>query len=155
MFRILCGILCFMGIINASEYIFSYRIAVKNGIVLNEKYDFSPSMVSANMLKQTKHPYKSCEILHDAKSEKALLKDYRAKILECFFNWGVRLEDRSEVRNLRGNSLTFLVIPPTRIKIEYGSGIATLYALVREKRGIAWDKFTLQKSRDSMQKEQK
>lgn len=144
-----------MGIIHASEYIFSYRIAVKNGIVLNEKYDFSPAMVSANTLKQTKHPYKSCEILHDAKSEKALLKDYKAKILECFFNWGVRLEDRSEVHNLRGNSLTFLVIPPTRIKIEYSNGIATLYALVREKRGIAWDKFTLQKSRDSMQKEQK
>ena len=81
MFRILCGILCFMGIINASEYIFSYRIAVKNGIILNEKYDFSPSMVSANMLKQTKHPYKSCEISHNAKSEKALLKDYKTKMV--------------------------------------------------------------------------
>ena len=120
---------------------------------MNEKYDFSPSMVSANMLKQTKHPYKSCEIAHDAKSEKALLKDYKVRILECFFNWGVRLEDRSEVHNLRGSSLTFLAIPPTRIRIEYGNGIATLYALVREKKSIAWDKFTLQKP--SMQEEQK
>lgn len=124
----------------ASEYIFSYRVAVKNGIILNEKYYFSPSMINANLLKQIKHPYKKCEITHQAKSEKALLNDYKAKILECFFNWGVRLEDRSEVSNLKGKSLTFLAIPPTRIRIEYASGIATLYALVQETKNFSiWD----------------
>ncbi len=133
MLRILFGLMCFVALGEASEYIFSYRVAVENGIILNEKYYFSPAMVSAKILNQTKNPYKKCEISHEARSEKALINEYKPKILECFFNWGVRLEDRSEVSNLRGKSMTFLVIPPTRIKIEYASGIATLYALVQTK----------------------
>lgn len=132
MFRVLFGLMCFVMLCEASEYVFSYRVAVKDGIILNEKYYFSPAMVSAKILNQTKNPYKKCEINHEARSEKALINEYKSKILECFFNWGVRLEDRSEVSNLRGKSMTFLVIPPTRIKIEYASGIATLYALVRQ-----------------------
>ncbi len=140
MFRILLGLICFVVVGEASEYIFSYRIAVKNGVILNEKYYFSPAMVNSKLLDKTKNPYKKCEISHEAKTEKALINDYKAKILECFFQWGVRLEDRSEVSNLQGRSLTFLAIPPTRIKIEYASGIATLYALVNQiKNPSLWD----------------
>ncbi|WP_238699272.1 hypothetical protein [Helicobacter sp. MIT 05-5294] len=132
MFRILLGLACFVVLCEASEYIFSYRVAVKDGIVLNEKYYFSPAMVSAKILNQTKNPYKKCEISHEAKSEKVLINDYKIKILECFFQWGVRLEDHSEVSRMRGKSTTFLAIPPTRIRLEYASGIATLYALVKQ-----------------------
>ncbi|WP_290880095.1 hypothetical protein [Helicobacter sp.] len=131
--------MCFAALCEASEYIFSYRVAVENGIILNEKYYFSPAMVSAKILNQTKNPYKKCEINHEARNEKALINEYKPKILECFFNWGVRLEDRSEVSNLRGKSMTFLVIPPTRIKIEYASGIAILYALVRQTKNLKRD----------------
>ncbi|EEO25981.1 hypothetical protein [Helicobacter winghamensis] len=132
MLRILWGIV-FCGLSAwASEYLFSYRVVIKNGIVLNEKYNFSPAMVSAKMLDKVRNPYKKCEIPHGTKSEREFLAYYKEEILECFFNWGVRLEDRSEVQNLQGKSLTLLAIPPSRIKIEYENGIATIYALIKK-----------------------
>lgn len=138
MLRILFGLVCFVVWCGASEYIFSYRVAVKNGIVLNEKYYFSPAMVSAKLLNKTKNPYRKCEIPHEARNEKDLINDYKAKILECFFEWGVRLEDRSEVSRLQGKSLTFLEIPPTRIRLEYASGIATLYVLINPTKNLSF-----------------
>ncbi|MBX7489901.1 hypothetical protein [Helicobacter turcicus] len=137
MFRILWGVV-FCGLfLSASEYLFSYRVAIRNGIILNEKYNFSPAMVSAKMLDEIRNPYKKCEIPHKAKNEKEFIYGYKEKILECFFGWGVRLEDRSEVRNLQGKSMTLLSIPPSRIKIDYEDGIATIYALIKEKgRGV-------------------
>nr|WP_317381123.1 hypothetical protein [uncultured Helicobacter sp.] len=133
MFRILWGIVFCGLILNATEYLFSYRVAIKNGIILNEKYNFSPAMVSAKMLDRVRNPYKKCEISHEAKNEKEFINNYKEEILECFFGWGVRLEDRSEVQNLQGKSLTLLWIPPSRIKINYENGIATIYALIKEK----------------------
>lgn len=134
MIRVLFGMLCCALFVEASEYIFSYRVAVKNGILLSEKYYFSPAMVSAKMLDKVQSSYQSCEIAHDAKTEKEFIKAYQNEILACFFSWGVRLEDRSEVRNLQGRSITFLSIPPSRIKIEYASGIATIYAFIQNKK---------------------
>ncbi|RDU62969.1 MULTISPECIES: hypothetical protein [Helicobacter] len=132
MWRILLGIVYLTAFCEASEYIFSYRVAARNGMLLNEKYYFSPAMVGANILRQTKNPYKKCTISHEAKTEKALLRDYKEKILECFLKWGVRLEDNTQVQNLQGKSITYLAIPPTRIQIEYADGIATIYALTHD-----------------------
>ncbi|WP_104722548.1 hypothetical protein [Helicobacter mesocricetorum] len=113
----------------ASEYIFSYQLGVKNGIILKEKYYFSPTMIGAKILKKDKNPYKKCEIPHLARSEKEFLKDYKEEILECFFTWGIKLEDRTETKYLQSQSTTFLWIPPMRIQIEFENGIATIYAL--------------------------
>ena len=118
----------------ALEYIFSYRVAIKDGVILNEKYHFSPAMVSAKMLDKTKSIYKKCEISHAAESEKDFIAHYKEEILECFFSWGVRLEDHSRVRNLQGEYLTLLHIPASRIELKYESGIAVLYALVKAER---------------------
>ncbi len=127
--KILIGIfLC--SFIEASEYIFSYRVAVENGIVLSEKYYFSPAMVNAETLNKVKNPYKQCEIVHNAKSEKEFLRYSKEDILECFFKWGVKLEDRSTASDYKGAYISFLSIPATRIKIEYESGIAKIYHLM-------------------------
>ncbi|MCI5968610.1 hypothetical protein [Helicobacter sp.] len=134
MLRILWGIVFCSLSLEALEYLFSYRVAIKNGIILNEKYNFSPAMVSAKMLDKVRSPYRKCEIAHDAKNEKEFIYTHKGEILECFFHWGVRLEDRSEVQNLQGKSLTLLAIPPSRIKIDYENGIATIYALIKEKK---------------------
>lgn len=132
MLKILFGILFFAVFLNSAEYIFSYRVAVKNGIILNERYNFSPTMVHRNLLKKAKNPYKSCEILHESQNEREFLNKYKEKVLECFFNWGVRLKDESSALNLQAKSLTHLEIPPTRIVLEYEKGVATLYALIRK-----------------------
>lgn len=133
MLKTLFGI-AFLGVfLSASEYLFSYRVAIKNGIILNEKYNFSPAMMNAKMLNRLQNPYKKCEIPHQAKSEREFLRDYKEEILKCFFNWGVRLEDRSKVTNLQGESLSSLSIPPSRIKIDYENGITTIYALMKKK----------------------
>ncbi len=126
--------LCLSLFAEASEYIFTYRVTVKNGIVLGEKYYFSPSMLSGNLSQKTKNPSKKCEISHEAKTEKDFINRYKEKILECFFNWGIRLEDRSETQNLRGRSVTLLSIPPTRIEVEYANGLTTIYAMMRKKK---------------------
>ena len=110
MLRILLGVLCCVLFAEASEYIFSYRVTIANGLMLNEKYNFAPTMLNVSMLDV--NPYKTCEIVHSANTEKEFLNAYKSKILECFFQWGVRLEDHSKIYNLQGESLTFLSIPP-------------------------------------------
>ncbi|MDE5602743.1 MAG: hypothetical protein K2I71_02335 [Helicobacter sp.] len=113
----------------ASEYLFSYQLSVKNGIVLNEKYYFSPTMIGSKILKKDRNPYKKCEISHLARSEKEFLKDYKEEILECFFTWGIKLEDRTKAQYLQSQSLTFLWIPPMRIQIEFENELVVIYAL--------------------------
>ena len=113
----------------ASESIFSYQLNVKNGIMLKERYYFSPTMIGAKVLNKDKNPNKKCEISHLARSEKEFLKEHKEEILECFFAWGIKLEDRTKMQHLQSQSLTFLWIPPMRIQIEFESGIATIFAL--------------------------
>lgn len=126
MFKILCLFLLVGGILNARELIFSYRLAIKDGVILNEDYYFSPIMQER---KRKFSPYRNCEILHEANSENEFLKTYKEEILECFFKWGVRLEDRSKATNLVGNFVSVLSIPPTRIYVEFERGIAKIYYL--------------------------
>ncbi|CAM2959087.1 hypothetical protein [Helicobacter burdigaliensis] len=126
MFKLLCLLWLVSGILNAREFVFSYRLAIKDGVVLNEDYYFSPVMQER---KSRLSPYKNCEILHEAKSEKEFLKNYKEEILECFFKWGIKLEDRSKATNLVGNFVSVLSIPPTRIYIEFERGIAKIYYL--------------------------
>ena len=132
MIRLFARIIVCVALVGAfawgGEYMFSYKVAVKNAVVINEQYYFSPVMTRDAT--RVKHPYKHCEIAHEAKSEKELLDSYKTAILECFFSWGVKLEDNSKVNNQRGNSLSHLAIPPTRIKVDYANGIATIYALL-------------------------
>lgn len=47
----------------ASEYIFSYQLNVKNGIILKEKYYFSPTMIGAKVLNKDKNPNKNVKSL--------------------------------------------------------------------------------------------
>ncbi|MDE5592179.1 MAG: hypothetical protein K2I63_04415 [Helicobacter sp.] len=119
-----------LGIISyGSEYVFSYHLTVKNSIILKEKYYFSPAMISQQVLQKVKNPHKKCTISHLAENEKEFLQDYKDKILECFFYWGVKLEDITKNNNLQSQSITFLNIPATRIVVEFESGIATIYKL--------------------------
>ncbi len=128
--KICLGIMLCNAFLGATEYLFSYRVAVKNGIVLSEKYYFSPAMLSASLLNKIKNPYQKCEIIHDFTSEKEFLDSSKEAILECFFKWGVKLEDRSRAYDYQGDFVSYLSIPATRIKIEYERGIVTIYHLV-------------------------
>ena len=58
------------------------------------------------------------------------MKYSKEDMLECFFKWGVKLEDRSTASDYKGAYIRFLSIPATRIKIEYESGIAKIYHLM-------------------------
>ena len=134
MHKIFFGIMICSIVAGAAEYIFSYRVAIKNGIILNEKYYFSPAMLSANLLDKIKNPYKKCEIVHNSKSEREFLDFAKEEILECFFKWGVKLEDRSKASNYQGEFVSLLSTPAPRIKVEYERGIATIYHLVANKK---------------------
>ena len=114
-----------------SEYIFTYRIATKNGFVISEEYNFSKAMMNSRDFGFFRNAKKSCEIVHQARSERAFLKTYKQEILECFFNWGVKLEDRTKNINNKSISNTYLAIPPTRVEVEYEKGIATIWQLVK------------------------
>lgn len=132
MHKICFGILFCSAFLGAAEYLFSYRVAVKDGIVLSEKYYFSPAMLSASLLDKVKNPYQKCEIVHDSRSEREFLDSSKEEILECFFKWGVKLEDRSKAHGYQGSFVSYLSIPATRIKVEYERGIATIYHLVAD-----------------------
>lgn len=116
----------------ASEYIFSYRLSVKNGIVSNEKYYFSRAMIHSRDLKYTKNPLRTCEIVHNTKTEKQFLQEYKQDILECFFKWGVKLEDWSKNLNHKNKSTTYLAIPATRIEVLYANEVAVISHLSKE-----------------------
>lgn len=79
MWRILLGIVYLTAFCEASEYIFSYRVAARNGMLLNEKYYFSPAMVGANILRQTKNPYKNAQLATRQKLKKLCFATIKRK----------------------------------------------------------------------------
>ncbi|MDY3113371.1 MAG: hypothetical protein SOW25_03475, partial [Helicobacter sp.] len=126
MFRILFLIFVLCGVCFCGEYIFSYRAAFRDGIIYNEKYNFTPAMTLSRVEKSANL---ACEIEHNSKSEREFLKAYKEQILECFFKWGVKLQDRTESKNLKAKSISTLEIPPHRIKLEFTQGLASIFAL--------------------------
>ena len=129
--RLILSFIMLFSFLCAKEYIFTYKIAVKNGITIKEEYNFSGAMISARDLDFYKNANKKCEITHDAKTERSFLKDYKQEILECFFAWGIKLEDFTKSFNHKSTSITYLAIPPTRVDVEYAKGIATISQLIK------------------------
>ena len=125
--RTIVSLIFFAECLFAGEYVFSYRLSTKDGMVLGEKYHVSPSMVSSRITKHYKVKY--CDVIHEAKNEVEFIGEYKDKILDCLFLWGVKLEDESKVVNLQNQSITILSIPATRIYIEYDVELSRIYLL--------------------------
>lgn len=115
------------------EYIFSYRLSVRDGVVLNETYHFVHAMTTpqrSNLERKNAKPQR-CQITHQAETEKEFFKDNQEKILECVFIWGVKLEDITQTTNAKATSTTILSIPPTRLRIEFGNEWANITRIRR------------------------
>lgn len=160
--------------LNASEYIFSYLLISKNGIIVREKYDFTPAMTktksnkksdsiknynkkdsieseniesenlnktSADLLSDkiesalassagfTRAENFICNIAYEVekvKTERDFWRNKKTEIIDCISGWGVVLDDNAKANNLQANAITKITIPPTRIKLKIGGGLAEI-----------------------------
>ncbi|RAX57053.1 hypothetical protein CCZ01_07345 [Helicobacter monodelphidis] len=108
-------------------YLFSYRVAVRNGMLINENYNISRSMVIP------KHfvVKASCEIGEplDDKTIHYRLKNSKEEMLICMMRNGIQLRDDTMALNLMGRSTTALWIPPVLIRAEEIGGYAVVEIL--------------------------
>lgn len=111
--------------LEAETYIFSYKIAIKDGLVINESYRFSKAMV----IPARYEVLGECVIDVDEEEERRAIGRVRsahAEVLECFFERGVGLRDDTTASSLQARSTTTLWIPPTHVIVEFKDGFVMM-----------------------------
>ncbi len=111
----------FVPLFGAEHYIFSYRIAVRDSVVISERYNFSKAMVIPGKYETLGE----CQFLPEDGRVSALkyLKDSHEEVLNCLFRHGVGLRDDTSASNHRSKSTTTLQITPTHVVVEFKEGL--------------------------------
>ncbi len=115
---------CLMG---SDFYIFSYRVAMRNGMLISEDYNISRSMV----LPKYFNIKASCEIgapLGDI-TVYYQIKTSKEEVLICLMKHGIGLRDDTTALNLMSRSTTSLWIAPVPIRAREVDGYAVIEIL--------------------------
>jgi len=110
--------------VGAQEYIFSYRIVVRDGVIIKENYSITRAMVELD----NKWVLFECEILPKESdlTIKEFFKLYQEAMLSCLFGRGIALREDGALQEYRSRSTTTLSIPPTRLLVEFKDDFATI-----------------------------
>ncbi len=102
----------------SQDFILSYRVAVKDSLLLNERFTISKSMTKENFYIDFE-----CRILEiDELSLIELINLSKEEVLECLFKNGVKLKSYDNSFNFLNSSTSVLSIPPKRFNIENSDG---------------------------------
>ena len=115
----------FSVVLNADEYLISYRYVVKDFVLYNEKLDISKAM-------------KKCDgkiydsITLDIKSEsnlKNIISKNSDKFIEYIHRLGLHLKHRDLIINYRNSSSTVLTLKTTCFKVDINENFAIIAPL--------------------------
>ena len=111
----------FVPLFGAEHYIFSYRVAVRDSVVISERYNFSKAMVIPSKYETLGE----CQFLPEDGRVSALkyLKDSHEEVLNCLFRHGVGLRDDTSANKHRSKSTTTLQMTPTLVVVECEGGL--------------------------------
>ncbi|MGP1450944.1 MAG: hypothetical protein ACTTJS_07480 [Wolinella sp.] len=112
-----CALMLATPLIGAESYILSYRIAVRDGIVINQRYNVAKAMVNTG--KYTLKGECQLTIEKEHRSAFRFLKESPEDILTCLFRHDVGLRDDTSTNNHRSKSTTTLQIAPTHVIVEF------------------------------------
>lgn len=108
-------------------YIFSYRVAMRNGMLINEDYNVSRSMSIPKRFRIKA----ACEI-GEPLGELSIhyrLKTAKEEMLLCLMRHGIGLRDDTMTLNLMSRSTTTLWIPPLALRARDVDGYAVIEIL--------------------------
>jgi len=127
MLKIVLFISLFFLYLNAKEYIISYKAAVHNAILLNEKLSVSPSM------QQCKGKGDGNEIIFDNPKHLKSLYKVLSQNSELFYNYIMKqafvIRSFESVSSRKIDSLLLLRLPPTCFTVNFNEDFVTIQPL--------------------------
>ena len=122
----ICSLIFFNSLVlNASEYLISYRYVVKDTILYNESLKIS-------------HAMKSCDgealnsiylTVKDNENLNKIIEDNSEEFIEFIHNIGLNVEHKSSTVNAKNSSTTILTLKTTCFKVDFNENFAKITPL--------------------------
>lgn len=125
MIKIALALLAFGALLAKDEFIITYNLLSKDGVIVNEEFLLSHAMTKSSSPKILGE----CEVLIDddeERSKREILKEKKDEILFCLFTFGVKLESRDIVQDFQSTTTSKLSISPTRVLISFDGDFTKL-----------------------------
>lgn len=112
----------------SEQFIVSYRVVMRDQMILNERFTLSRSMLREPM----REGVFACTVLpdegDDEKMEVLLKTLYQDELIACLSGFGVKLRAEGVAERFQSHSTSVLSIPPTRIEaVDNGTAIEIHY----------------------------
>jgi len=106
------------------SFIISYRLVVKNNMVINEKFNVSKAMEQSRFIKTKKIIKLNCK---NQKSIKKCILAHQDILTQKLFKTGILINEKQNKQMLSINAKTVLVFPPTNIVADIKENFVTIY----------------------------
>jgi len=122
----ICSIIFFHSLVlNASEYLISYRYVVKDTILYNESLHISKAMTKCEGT-----PYNPLLLNHkNTKNLKDILSDSQEEFIDYIHKLGLDVRHTSLTQNMQNSSTTILTLKTRCFKVEINENFAKIAPL--------------------------
>lgn len=112
------------------DFIITYRVVVKDDLVISEDFAISKSMTKSDK----KGEYLcSLEIDKDEnnikKNSKQMLESIKNGVLECLLKDGAKINHQDFGTSYKVSSKSFLLLPPTRVRVDLDEDFANIFII--------------------------
>ena len=119
----ICSLIFFNSLVlNASEYLISYRYVVKNAILYNESLQISKAMRSC-----VGKPTSFIELPHyDSNNLNEIIGKNSQEFIDFIHKIGLNVEHKESTINSQNNSITILTLKTTCFKVDFNEYFARI-----------------------------
>ena len=122
----ICSLIFFNSLVlNASEYLISYRYIVKDLTLYSESLQISPAMKPC-----VGKPQDSIELLADEDDIlSTIIKNNSHEFINFIYKVGLSVEHKEKTKNAQNSSTTILTLKTTCFKVDFNQNFAKITAL--------------------------